>query len=165
MNFSIPQDTWNVAAEYYPGPEYVDWFGLSVYGEQYQEEHWSYFSERMTNGKMTGGLLDWPYKELCQLDPTKPIMLCEWGVGEFPKNGSKAEFIKEAFAEMKTRPRLKAAIFWHERWENEEGYFSNLHVNSSPEALEAYRQGVADPFWLGRPILKVIPSQVESRAQ
>ncbi len=154
MNFSIPQDIWNVAAEYYPGPEYVDWLGLSVYGEQYRDEHWAYFSQQMTDGKMTGGLLDWPYKELCQLDPQKPIMLAEWGVGEFPKRGNKAQFISEAFVEMKTLPRIKAAVFWHERWENEEGYFSNLRVNSSPQALEAYRKGVADPFWLDKPVLK-----------
>src|SRR5581483_10174995 len=27
MNYSIPQDTWNLAAQYYPGSDYVDWLG------------------------------------------------------------------------------------------------------------------------------------------
>jgi hypothetical protein len=154
MNFSIPQDTWNYADQYYPGADYVDWLGLSVYGMQYREEHWSEFSAVPVNGKLEGGLLDWPYQELCLLDAKKPIMLAEWGVGEFPDFGSKSRWIREAFAEMKKRPRIKAAIFWHERWENDEGHYSNLHVNSSPEALEAYRKGVADPMWLDKPILK-----------
>jgi hypothetical protein len=48
-------------------------------------------------------------------------------------------------------PRLKAAVFWHERWQNADGSYSNLRVNSSPGSLKAYREGVADPFWLGRP--------------
>jgi hypothetical protein len=51
-------------------------------------------------------------------------------------------------------PRLKAAIFWHERWQNEDDSYSNLRVNSTPESLEAYRHGVASPFWLDHPILK-----------
>jgi hypothetical protein len=35
--------------------------------------------------------------------------------------------------------RLKAAVFWSERWENDDGTYSNLRVTSSPQALKAYR--------------------------
>ncbi len=154
MNYSIPQDNWNYAKQYYPGPDYVDWLGLSVYGMQVREEHWSEFSQIMVDGKLTGGLLDWPYEELCRMDSTKPIMLAEWGCGEFPEFGDKARWIREGFEEMRKRPRIKAAVFWHERWQNEEEHYSNLRVNSSPESLDAYRKGVSDPFWLDKPILK-----------
>jgi hypothetical protein len=154
MNYSIPQDNWNYAAQYYPGADYVDWFGLSVYGMQFRYEHWSDFSGSIVNGKFTGGLLDWPYDELCKIDPAKPIMLAEWGVGEFPDFGSKPKFISQGFAEMEKRPRIKAAIYWHERWQNEELHYSNLHVNSTPESLEAYRSGVGNPFWLSAPVYK-----------
>jgi hypothetical protein len=143
MNYSIPMDTWNLADQYYPGPDYVDWLGLSVYGQQFAGDPWSPFPP----------LLEWPYKELGMLDPNKPIMVAEWGVGEFPQTGDKARFISDAFAMMKTCPRLKAAVFWHERWQNDDESYSNLRVNSSPEALAAYRRGVADPAYLARPIL------------
>ena len=143
MNYSIPQDYWNYVDQYYPGSKYVDWIGLSVYGQQYVDDHWSPFPP----------LLEWPYTEVCQLDPNKPIMLSEWGCGEFQKYGSKAQFVADAFDTMKKDyPRLKAAIFWHERWQNEDGTDSNLRVNSSPESLEAYRNGVANPFWLDHPV-------------
>ena len=142
MNYSIPQEYWNLVAQYYPGADYVDWLGFSVYGEQYREDNWTPFLP----------LLEWPYKEMGKIDSTKPVMLAEWGVGEFPKKGNKAGFITEAFEVMKTKfPRLKAAVFWHERWQNEDGTYSNLRVNSSPESLTAYRRGVADPFWLDSP--------------
>src|SRR5581483_3238308 len=107
MNYSIPQDTWNLAAQYYPGSDYVDWLGMSVYGQQYAEDKWSPFPP----------LLDWPYKELMLIDPKKPIMLAEWGIGEFPNSGSKADYIREAFATIKKYPNVKAAVFWHERWQ------------------------------------------------
>jgi hypothetical protein len=147
MNFSIPQDGWNMFVQYYPGRDYVDWLGLSVYGQQYNDDPWSPFPP----------LLEWPYKELAALDPDKPVMITEWGCGEFPKSGSRAQWISSAFAEMKNvkkYPRIKAAVFWHERWENDDGTYSNLHVNSTPESLAAYREGVADPFWLSAPLLE-----------
>jgi beta-mannanase len=163
MNYSMPQAMgptypaameWNKVNQYYPGPDYVDWLGMSVYGQQYVEDNWSSFAP----------LLDWPYTEITSLVPDKPIMLAEWGIGEFPQFGSKSGFITEAFNAMKSGdyPNLKAAVFWNERWQNEtsvdangiyhDGGYSNLRVNSTPESLAAYRHGVADPFWLGRPV-------------
>jgi hypothetical protein len=141
-HYALPQASWNKAmANYYPGPDYVDWLGLSVYGKMFKDEGWASFYD----------VMDAAYKEICMLDPAKPVIVAEWGVGEFP-HFSKAEFITKAFDDFKTRyPRVKAAVYWHERWENKDGSYSNLHVNSSPEALDAYRKGVADPYWIDRP--------------
>lgn len=144
MNYSLPQEDWNLAVHYYPGPEYCDWLGFSLYGVQTADDEWAPFFP----------LLDWPYEELRRIDATKPVMVCEWGVGEFPKLGSKADWIRDGFRIMKDPkyPNIKACVFWHERWQNEDGRYSNLRVNSTPESLEAYRQGVADPYYLGKPI-------------
>ena len=140
-NFAVPRDSWNRMANYYPGANYVDWLGLSVYGKMSRPEGWPSFTNVMES----------PYKEICQLDPQKPVILAEWGVGEFPP-GDKAEFITTAFNDLRTKyQRIRAAIYWHERWENTDGSYSNLRVNSSPEALKAYQTGVADPYWIDRP--------------
>ncbi len=154
MNYSLPQEEWNLAIQYYPGPEYCDWLGFSLYGSQFPSDgEWAPFFP----------LFDWPYTELTLLDPKKPIMVCEWGVADLPHLGSKPEWIEEGFRVMKDAkfPRLKACVFWHERWQNSEGAdawkYSNLRVNSTPEALEAYRRGVADPFYLAAPVLKEGP--------
>ena len=144
-NYSFPVDKWNAAPAYYPGAAYVDWLGMSVYGQQFDDESWPDFLP----------LIDWPYQEMAAIDPKKPIMITEWGVGEFPGSGDKAKWIREAFEVMRTKlPRVKAAIYWHERWQNEDQSYSNLHINSTPEALAAYREGVADPYWLGNLILR-----------
>jgi beta-mannanase len=152
-NYSDPPGflSWNQPAAYYPGPDYVDWLALSVYGKQTngsEDDKWCSF----------GPLLDWPYTEMCALDPTKPLMLAEWGVMESRRPGeSKGDWIAEAFRIMSDRsryPRLKAAVFWHERWQNPDETYSNLRVNSSRASLKAYREGVASPFWLGRPVWK-----------
>ena len=140
-NFSSPNAPWNRISNYYPGPEYVDWLGLSVYGKMERSEGWAKF------GDMIGA----PYAEICALDPVKPVFIAEWGVGEYPP-GDKAGFIATALRELPTKyQRVRLAVYWHERWENKDGSFSNLRVNSSPEALEAYRTGIASPLWIGRP--------------
>jgi hypothetical protein len=141
-HFTYPQDAWNRMSEYYPGSEYVDWLGLSVYGKQFGDDEWASFEDVMEAG----------YEEICRLDPDKPLVVAEYGVGEFPSDGDKALWLSEALSLLKSRyTRVKGAVYWHERWPNPDGTYSNLRINSSPEALVAYRQGLADPFWLGRP--------------
>jgi beta-mannanase len=144
-NYSYPMVEWNTMAQYYPGAYYVDWLGLSVYGKQFKKDPWINFHDALAE----------PYREIAELDSTKPIILAEWGIGEFPAAGNKARWIAEGLSQMSATaayPRLKAAVFWHERWENQDGSYSNLRVNSSPESVETYRQGIASPFWLDKPI-------------
>lgn len=126
-------------AAYYPGPNYVDWLGLSVYGKQFRNgDDWAEFKP----------LLDWPYKELTAIDPVKPVMIAEFGVGDFPKLGSKAKWIKDALSMIPEYPRIKAAVYWHERWQNQDGSFSNIRINSSPSVLKAFREGISHPLWI-----------------
>jgi beta-mannanase len=154
-NYSYPLDTWNGAPSYYPGSDYVDWLGLSVYGQQYKDE---------PNPDIPS-LVDWPYEEMCRLDPKKPVMIAEWATGEFPYDVNepgmwKPEWVKQSLELFRTRyPRVKAAVYWHERWQNADGSYSNLRVNSSVESLNAYRAGVAHPDWLGNLILRAIPKK------
>ena len=149
-NYSYPMDTWNFAPTYYPGSEYVDWLGLSVYGQQFKDE---------PNPDIRS-LVDWPYQEMCGLDPKKPIMIAEWATGEFPYAVNepgirKPEWIRQGLELFRTRyPRIKAAVYWHERWQNPDQSYSNLRVNSSVDSLNAYREGVAHPDWLGNLILR-----------
>jgi hypothetical protein len=148
-NFSEPYEPWNTFAQFYPGSGYVDWLGLSAYGQLFPDEpKWNMFEDIMHK----------PYDELCQLDPDKPVMVTEWGAGEFPSKGDKAAWLKDAFGRMEHQyTRVRAAVYWHERWQNSRSYdytYSNLKIDSSPAALAAYRLGVGAPFWLGYPIYR-----------
>jgi hypothetical protein len=102
---------------------------------------------------------------MSRLDPKKPIMIAEWATGEFPHSMEggglgKAGWIEEGLKLFRTRyPRIKAAVYWHERWQNPDQSYSNLRVNSSVESLNAYREGVANPDWLGNLILQAIPKK------
>lgn len=142
-NTPDPYEPWNKMINYYPGDNYVDWLGLSAYGKQYPGPGWEPFE----------GVLPKFYNEITEIAPHKPFILAEWGVGEFPKEGSKAEWIAEALRRFSSQfPQMKGMVFWHERWQNGDLRYSNLRVNSSLESLEEYRKGIANSFWLDSPI-------------
>ena len=136
---SFPEANWNRMALYYPGDEYIDWIGVSVYGSQAPGDYWSQFRE----------VLDPAYPELCAISAGKPLALLEYGVAEDPMRGSKGEWISRALQAIKglRYPRLKAVCYWHESWENDNGTVSDLRINSSAGALAAYRREIADPFF------------------
>lgn len=78
----------------------------------------------------------------------------------------KADWIRDALQSIRNGdyPRIKAINYWHETWKNSAWSTSNLRVDSSPspEALEAYREGIADTFFvtkiaLSEDSLKVLP--------
>ena len=144
-NYSFPMDTWNFAPAYYPGSDYVDWLGLSVYGQQFNDEPWADFL----------ALVDWPYQEIAQLDPKKPIMIAEWATGEFPNSGDKAKWIREAFAVMRTKlpagesGSLLARTLAKPRPELQQS--AHQFVARSARRLP---KAVADPYWLGDLILR-----------
>ncbi len=141
-NSSIPDVPWNRMAAYYPGSGYVDWLAMSAYGKQFPQQDWIDVEQ---------SLID-PYRELAAVDAGKPVLVAEWGIGEFPKSGDKGAWIRDAFAAMEQQmPRLKGAVFWHERWQNSDLSYSNLRAGSSLPALNAYRDGVSRPFWLAEP--------------
>ncbi len=146
-----PDEPWNRMAAYYPGGDWVDWLGMSAYGEQFRDQDWVPIRDAILE----------PYAELAAIDPSKPILLGEWGIGEFPKKGSKGAWIREALTAMPRLPRLKGAIFWHERWQNADLSYSNLRVNSSLDSLAAFREGIAKPFWIERP--KILADDAASR--
>ncbi len=69
---SHPQEDWNKIENYYPGDDYVDWLGFSLYGAQTEEDPWVDFED----------VMDPIYNTLTSKFPNKPLMMCEWGVME-----------------------------------------------------------------------------------
>jgi hypothetical protein len=69
---SFPNEPWNSIDAYYPGDDYIDWIGISVYGAQSASEPWVSFED----------ILDPVYTELIATFPNKLLMIPEWGVRE-----------------------------------------------------------------------------------
>ncbi len=66
-----PLEAWNDFENYYPGDDYIDWIGVSVYGPQESDEEWRDFSDS----------LDKVYQRMIKLTQ-KPVAILEFGITE-----------------------------------------------------------------------------------
>lgn len=145
---SHPDETWNTPAAYYPGDDYIDWIGISAYGPQSPQE-W----QDWTEGNRLSEMLAARAAAVRAISTKKPLALLEFGVAEDPADPNhKPDWIADAFQAL--RPGgvlpLAAASWWHEDWENDDGSFSRLRIDSSAASLAAFRQAVADSLFLSR---------------
>jgi hypothetical protein len=128
---------WNSAAAYYPGDDYVDWmcfdgynWGNSAFGQQFNAK-WNSFDEIFASS----------YLELQAINPEKPIIIGEFASTE--EGGSKASWISDTFSSIRLKfPQIRALIWFHIAKE------TDWRINSSESALNAYREAIADDYWL-----------------
>ncbi len=135
--YNDPEDSWNAMGDYYPGDDYIDWIGISVYGPQEPGEGWWTFEDVLTDS----------WEEIMAIsDSGKPIAIMEWGVIDKPDIGNKAQWISDAFSLLGPDgdyPEIAAISYWHENFDE-----TNLRLDSSPEALAAYRAGIASDVFV-----------------
>ncbi|MDI6765980.1 MAG: glycosyl hydrolase [Bacteroidota bacterium] len=137
---SFPAEAWNSMAAYYPGDDYIDWIGVSVYGPQVPGNDWQSFTD----------ILDGAYPELTTISVTKPLAVLEFGAVEQGIPEEKAQWVRDALQAIKSNryPRIKAISYWHSKWRNADRSISNLKIDSSPAVLSAYKETIKDSFFV-----------------
>lgn len=141
-----PESNWNDMRYYYPGDNFVDWIGVSVFGAQLPSHEWSWFSDRLSER----------YDEITALSPSLPLLIAEFGVIEGQPYGKrKAQWIEDAMSSLINGffPRVRGAAYWHSKgWlETEQGWF---RLDSSPQSLETFRTSIADSRWVVSPLFR-----------
>jgi hypothetical protein len=143
---SFPDETiypWNVITNYYPGDNYVDVISVDGYNwgddgpggcQNNHDPGWKTFdqtfSETLTSLSITY--------------PTKPFILGEFASVEGTDPMSKANWITDAYSRIRSDwPQIKAIV-----WYNLPGDCS-FPVESSLTSTQAYRQAIADPYFIG----------------
>jgi hypothetical protein len=141
---------WNNIKNYYPGDNYIDWIGISVYGAFDRGTTWDSFT----------GILDTAYPELSSISIKKPLAVFEYGVLEDPSQGNKTAWIDDALHSIaSTRyPRIKAISYWNEEWNDCTivcvpglNGMINLKLDSSPKTAEVFKKIVASTFFVTQP--------------
>jgi hypothetical protein len=136
---SYPQDDWwNRLEWYYPGDEYVDWVGISDYGSLAADQPIVGFFDKLASSGV--------YDDLAALSK-RPLAIVELGVVDDAQH-EKPAWIREAFNTLRTRTflRLRAAVWWQTNSPP-----NDTRVDSSPDALQAFRAGIAGPFFGAKP--------------
>lgn len=136
----VSEETWNNIAQYWPGNNYVDWIGLDAYN-WYPKDPWG----GMRPFRSFDNCFEKLYNESLALG-NKPIMIAEFASPEFNYNGqTKADWIKDALEKIRNKyPRIKMFVWFHINKE------LDWRVNSSPESLQAFKNGISDKYFTGR---------------
>jgi beta-mannanase len=139
------QEEWNRMKNYYPGDDYIDWIGVSAYGPQRWGENFQKFIDIMSPG----------YTQLCALSDKKPFAILEFGVADYLPDVNKAQWIQDALyaVQLPEFNRIKAIGWWHSTWLNSDGTMSAIQIDSSPESLRFYKEGIAQPVFVSDYIL------------
>ncbi len=137
---NAPDTLWNKMKEYYPGDNYIDWIGVSVYGPQDNLDGWWSFES----------LLSTNWTEINQISTAgKPIAILELGVIDDVLLGDKAQWITDAYASVTTSgafyPNIKAMSWWHENFD-----VTNLRIDTSVESLAAYQGALASDQFISQ---------------
>ncbi len=70
---SFPENEWNTMAAYYPGDDYIDWIGVSIYGPINTNDPDQYSFK---------DIYEYIYEDFSSISDTKPLAIFEFGVGE-----------------------------------------------------------------------------------
>jgi Glycosyl hydrolase family 26 len=124
---------------YYPGDQYVDWIGLGSYNHASSSNHGYQSFKRMFQPA---------YNLMRTAHPSKPIMITDTATME---GYTKSEWVKAAFASAKSEfPGVKSLGWWSERFSHGGMQNFDARIDSSPEALQAFKESISDPYFLGK---------------
>ena len=145
---SFPNEEWNQPDYYYPGDDYIDWVGFSLYGAQTTDENWD-------DLKFSTQLKDFS-DSFKRIKTKRPIALLEFGVTDGHPDGNKSAWLKDAFKTILNNPYVKFSAInpWHENWENEDGTWSKLRLDSSKEVEKTFRELIKDSRFISDTNLK-----------
>ena len=135
---SFPNDEWNQPKYYYPGDDYIDWIGFSLYGAQTLSEEW--------DGLDFSAQLKAFLPSFQSLETTKPIALLEFGVTDHHTQGNKSAWLNDAFKTILKNPYIKFSAIspWHENWENEDGSLTTIRLDSSAATKATAKEWIAN---------------------
>ena len=129
-----------IGHNYYPGDKFVDWIGFNGYNFDGPRE-WA-------SPTSLSSMFAYPSRYYLDKHADKPQQICETGMDNL---GYKPKFVTNAFNSTRLKlPGIKALSWWSENWSHSRIRNFNSKIDSSPEALEAFKKGISDPYFLGK---------------
>jgi len=144
-----PVVQWNRLEDYYPGDNWIDWIGVSIYGAQKpSDDQCKSFQE----------LMDGVYPRLVSLSASKPLVLLEFGVTSGNPLCSQSDWARSALSDITALrwPRLVGFSWWNETWrnDNDPSHNTDFRVQDNPALENVFRSYVAkNDKVLGSPLL------------
>ena len=138
-NLDLPDMEWNRLEKYYPGNDYIDWIGVSIYGAQTpMSDEWPSFQEAM----------DAVYPRLVELAPDKPIVILEFAMTSGHPHGNQAQWTKGALENLCLNrwPAVIGFSWWNEAWESDDdpAHNTNMRVQENAGLTQVFQKYVGE---------------------
>ena len=127
---SFPDFNWNSEEMYYPGNEYVDVLGLTLYntGNFYDGEEWTEFSKLYT-----------PLYKKAMKQYDMPFMITEFSCAR--KGGNKEKWTEQMLSEIEKFPNIKFAVWWNGAdFTPDAALARSYYINDSEEMYEVFKE-------------------------
>jgi hypothetical protein len=143
-----PVEEWNRFENYYPGDEWIDWVGVSVYGRQLPSD---------THAVSFRFQMDWAYERLRRLTD-KPVIVCEFGT---ISDQHQAAWAQAALLDILGGrwPKVIGFSWWNAAFRNDAvtHRWSNMRVQENPALQDVFRKYVArEHRVISRPVVRPV---------
>ncbi len=128
-----PEEKWNRLEYYYPGSDYIDVVGVSIYGPT---------SPRDDEANEFRQMMDYVYPRLRKMN--KPILVLEFGCTHNHSRMSQAGWAERALADL-TGGRWSKVVgisWWNEAWSRDSSPANdtNMRVQDNPDLAEVFKR-------------------------
>ncbi len=109
--YDDPEEDWNKFENYYPGDDWVNWVGLSIYGAQNPDHN---------DAEQFSTVMDRVYPRIIKLTK-KPIVISEFGTVKNNAKINQAEWADKALKNILGNrwPGLIGFSWWSSKWQND----------------------------------------------
>ncbi len=130
-----PVRRWNHFESYYPGDDYIDWLGVSIYSAQGPSEDYA---------ADFPGLLASVMARFARMAPNKPAIVAEFGTDVRNRHVRADQWADTALDTILSGrfPNLIGFSWWNETWQNDDNpaHDTDLRVQSSAELAAVFRR-------------------------
>ncbi|MHC5109352.1 MAG: glycoside hydrolase family 26 protein [Planctomycetota bacterium] len=130
----VPDEDWNRFENYYPGDDYVDWLGISIYGAGTPMD---------TGVESFREQLDAEYARMTTMAPEKPVIIAEMASAANNVEISPEDWTEAALTDLFNGrwQRVIGFAWWNESWPNDDNPANdtNLRVQDTPNLAALFR--------------------------
>ncbi|MEI6072364.1 MAG: glycosyl hydrolase [Verrucomicrobiae bacterium] len=124
-----PEAAWNRFENYYPGPDYAQWIGVSCYGPQKPTDE----ADEIISFR---DKFDPVYARVVKLAPDKPVIIPEFGCTSGNPHFQAEDWAQAALNDLLSGrwPNVRGFSWWNERWENDDtpAHNTTMRVQDNP---------------------------------
>jgi len=133
---------WNHPKNYYPGDDYIDWLGTTIYGPS---------NEISTDVNLFSSRVSQKFHLINEISENKPLALLEFGAFENNKTPGKPAWYRDMIKTVLNQDYIKfdAIAYWNDNFDEKSGNVNhNLEVDSSEESLTTFRELISNPRFI-----------------